>query len=530
MQRLTQLIFFIFSLRTAMLLVAVWLLVSDRLPAAFLHAQDQIQTHIFRLGLAMSELPTPKTQLTVIHVPDEEYDHWLVDLSGSVQLEQLFDKKDESAILGLVLERPLTLAQPAAEELLGEIQRGRKARDVHYTDVQDLLARREKLLTALTAPSTVLGLMDQSSHEHGIVVEDGFTRYPQALRDWLWPWPAPLPETVISPELQYFPIDSAPSPSRRLASLEDDQVVPMFPLQFWAASQHLPPPESGPEQVLSWRRGRGFAFGIEEIATSVKAEITPLYGAFSGIRASMRQVALSAVLGGEKLTGWILVGRDSSPVLEQSAQMIASLGDGAFLVEPVWWPVVQKALMVGAAVFLVLLVPLWSLKWGIGISATALLALAGGQLVGQSLFGYWLPCGDVWLFIAVGLPVMLLWRLKKKLWLNLFERADAASRALASIALAEGRLEDTWRHLRPCRSTPETLDALYQLGQRYELIGDFANALRVFKHLRRRRWRYRDVSVQIKRLRACLSYQQIHDQPSHEEGFTDDAARVSAAG
>lgn len=505
---LTKLFLTLFNLRILLLLAGIWLLVRGPLPDAFVRLQEQIQVQIFRLGLYVSHLPLPQTHITVIHVPDIEYQRWLVDLPGAAELEQLLDKRNESAVFGLILEQPLILIQPTAEGLLREIQQGRRTREHLYQEANDLLSRRERLVESLTSPGVVLGLTDQSSHFYRrIPVNESFAGYPQVLRDWLWPWPEPSPESVVSPLLQYYPIDSAPSQERRLASLEGDKVIPMFPLQFWATSKNFP----NPPKVLHWQRDRGFALGVEKVATSVGAEIVPVYGALSGIRASMRQITLGAALAGGELSGWVLVGRDSSATLEQSAQVIASLGDRAFLFEPAWWALAQKMLLIFAAIFLAFGMPMLKLRWIFGVVTGGVAALMSGQILGQTLFDYWLPTGDVLLFGVGGVLVMLLWRWQRNVWLSVHNRADESCLALAFTALKEDRLEDARSHLHHCRTTTATLEALYQIAQHYELKGDFAQALKVFKDLRRRRWHYRDVPQQIKRLRACLIYHQTQE-------------------
>lgn len=510
MRRLTQFFIHVFSLRTLVLLVAIWMLARGPLPDFVIQWREQSQIHLFRLGLHLSDLPLPQTHITVIHVPDIEYERWLVDLPGAGTLEQLFAKTDDDTLIGFILEQPLVLVQPHAESLLQEIQQGRRRRDHLYPEVQTLLARRESLVNFLTSAKLVLGLTDQSSHFYRrILVQESFQEYPQLLRDWLWPWPKPSPAAVVSPVLQYFPIDSAPSQERRLASLEGDKVIPMFPLQFWAASQGYRLPDTGP-QALHWQRDRGFSLGVEHIPTSVGAEIVPLYGAFSGIRASMRQITLGAALAGGELSGWILLGRDSSPTLEQSAQVIASLGDRAFLFEPVWWVLVQKALLAGAALCLVILLPILSLRRALVLAAIGLIGLGVGQVAGQILFDLWLPVGEPLLFSAAGLVVMLLWRWQRRTWQRLQQRADSACHALADTAVTGDHLADAWRYLRSCQPTPGTLERLYRIAELYELRGDFTQALAVLRDLRRRRFRYRDVSLRIRRLRACIVYQRDH--------------------
>jgi hypothetical protein len=507
-QRLTQIFLSLFSLRTLVLLSVVWLLARGPMLQIALDARDKVQTYLFRLALHLSDLPLPRTQITVIHVPDIEYERWLVDLAGAGSLEQLLGNMDDDALVGLVLEQPLVMVQPVAESMLQEIQQGRRTRDPLYEDVNNVLARREGLTQLLTSKRLVLGLMDQSSHFYRrIPVQESFLQYPQLVRDWLWPWPEPVPTPVVSPLLQYFPIDSAPRQARRLASLEDDKVIPMFPLQFWAASENLHSPENM-TKVLNWRRDRGFNLGAEQIRTSVTAEIVPVYGAYSGIRTSMRQITLGAALAGNTLSGWILLGRDGSATLEQSAQVIASLGDRAFLYEPAWWSLAQKALLTSLAIYLMALLPMLALRWVIGVTSVVLAGLASTQVVGQIFAGFWLPVGDLLLFSAGGCIAMLIWRWQRQQWHRLVERADQSALTLASRAVEEVRLQDALGDLRNCRTTPTTLELFYNIAERYEEQGEREESLAVLRELRRRRFRYRDVGARIKRLRASILYRQ----------------------
>lgn len=508
MHRLTQFFLSLFSLRSLVLVSAVWLLARGPLPQPALDLRDKVQTYLFRLALHISDLPQPQTQITVIHVPDIEYERWLVDLAGAGSLEQLLAHMDEDALVGMVLEQPLVMVQPVAESLLQEIQQGRRTRDHLYQDANNVLARREGLTQVLTSKRLVLGLMDQSSHFYRrIPVQESFPQYPQFVRDWLWPWPAPLPSQVVSPLLQYFPIDSAPRQARRLASLEGDKVIPMFPLQFWAASENLHSPENM-TKVLNWRRDRGFNLGAEQIRTSVTAEVVPVYGAYSGIRTSMKQITLGAALAGNTLSGWILLGRDGSATLEQSAQVIASLGDRAFLFEPAWWSLAQKALLAGLAIYILALLPNMPMRWVAGVTSFVLAGVAAAQVTGQIFGGFWLPVGDLLLFGIGGCAAMLIWRLQRQEWDRVAQRADQSCLALADRAVDEGNLEDALKNVRNCRTTPAALELFYRIAARYEEKGELEESLAALRELRRRRFRYRDVGQRIKHLRASILYRQ----------------------
>lgn len=505
---MTRFLLHLFSLRTLALLLAVWLLARGPLPEFFLEARERVQTHLFRFALHISHLPSPQTHITVVHVPDIEYERWMVDLAGAESLEQLFANMAEDVLAGFVLEQPLVMVQPTAESLLQEIQQGRRTRDFKYGDVNKVLARREALTQVLTSHRVVLGLMDQSSHFYRrIPVQESFAQYPQFVRNWLWPWPEQSPAMVISPLLQYFPIDSAPSQERRLASLEGDKVIPMFPLQFWAASQgqHMP---AGVSTALSWRRDRGFNLGVEQIRTSVAAEIVPIYGTFSGIRASMRQITLGAALAGDQLSGWVLLGRDGGSTLEQSAQVIASLGDRAFLFEPAWWTFAHKAMLAGFAVYMLFIMPFLPLPWIMGLGSLTLVGLAAVQVLGQTLAGFWLPMGELLIFAAGAWVAMLIWRWQRGERARLQTRADASCLALAERALDENRLEDALNHVRDCRTTPASLDLSRRIVEAYETRGDFSEALQVLRNIYRWRFRRRDVRARIKHLRALINQQE----------------------
>lgn len=503
---LSALLYHLCSLRALVALVALWLLLRGPLPEWMPRLQEQLQSHLFRLGLHLSELPAPQTPITVIHVPDIEYERWLVDLPGAASLDQILAMGGEDTVYGLVLERPLVLIQPAAESLLHEIQLGRRARDPLARDVTELLARRESLVAALKSSRLVLGLTDQSSHLfQPIPVQESFSHYPQFLRSWLWPWPDAPAATVVSPGFQYYPVDSTIRQQQRLALLDERRALPTFPLKFWAVASRLS--QGRPADELLWRRDTGFSLGVAHIATSTSAEIAPLYGPISGIRASMRQITLGAALGQEKLSGWVLLGRDSSPVLEQTAQLIASLGDRAYMVEPPWWSAVHKSLLLALALYLLIGAPRLPMPWVFGTSLAWLCAIVGVQLVGQVWRHVWLPVGDLLGFGGFGLASMLLWRWQNRAWLAVHDRADRASLALAELDLARGELRSALQRLQHCRTSEALLDCLRRIADAGELAGDYENALAALQMSRRRRWRQAEVITRIKTLRSYLLYQ-----------------------
>lgn|GEM_PF-3407096 len=517
LQRLIALFHHLCSLRTLVAILSIWMLLRAPFPGWVHHAQEQLQAYVFNLGLHLSELPEPQTSITVIHVPDIEYERWLVDLPGASSLEKIIAAGGDNTVFGLVLERPLVLIQPAAETLLREVQQSRRTRDPLYHEVSTLLTRRESLVSALKSSRLVLGLTDQSSHLYQRVpIQESFAHYPQFLRNWLWPWPDPPEATVISPGFEYFPIDRASHQQQRLALLEGRSIIPMFPLQFWATASQSPiGSESARGANLHWRRDTGFMLGVAQVATSTRADIVPVYGAMSGIRASMRQITLGAALSSGKVSGWVLLGRDSSPVLEQSAQLIASLGDRAFMVEPPWWSALHKGLLCLLTLFLLFIYRM-SLPGILLVSAGWLCGLVGLQLAGQVLANLWLPVGDLLMFGGFGLLVMALWSWQRRVSLAIQARADHASLALADAYLVAGQLDLALNHVARCRNTKAALERFYRIADVHETAGAYADALAVLLQLKRRKRRYKDVPERVKRLRACLLYQEQKPLQSEE--------------
>ncbi len=521
MQHLTDLVVRICSLRTLVALTAVWLLAHAPQPQWFRHAQELVQAHLFRLGLHLSDLPSPQTELTIVHVPDTDYERWLADLPGASSLTQLLQAGDERTVYGLVLERPLSLLQPAAETLLRDIPAGR-LREPQVREIEALLARRDTLVSALRSPQLVLGLTDQSSHLYRrIPVKESFADYPQPLRDWLWPWPDPPPATVLSPVLQYFPLDSAVRQGERLALLEGDRVIPTFPLRFWSVAHRFGPgPLAEVEPLLHWQRDTGFVQGLARISTSPRGYVVPVYGPMSEIRASMRQISLAAALSGG-LSGGVLIGRDGSAVLEQAGQVIASLGDSAFLFEPVWWSAAHKGLLGSYTLLLLLGIRRLPLRLLLGLAGVCLVGATVLQVAGQVVAGWWLPVGDLLVFGLLALPAMFVSRWQLRAQTRVLERADRAQLALAESCIATGQLDIAWHYTRECRSSTPVLECLYQIADSHEVNGDYAAAFAVLQDLRRRRRRFRDVPERLKRLRACLVYKE--QRPPEPEVLPSDA-------
>lgn len=518
MGRITAVLIKTCNLRMLVVVAAAWIMVGGALPQWVVRVTEQVNQSFFRVGLYFSELPSPHTPITVVHVSDLEYDRWLVDMPGASRLLELLNLvqggvtesgEQGVSVLGLVLERPIELIQPEAESLLAEVQQGRTTKQHLYEEVNAVLARRDDLLEKLTSKQVVLGVENllPSRYRAISVRSDQMKGYPELVLEWLWPTSSLAVTTAATHVLDYFPIlsDSRSSQAQFLALKDQNNYAPTFWSQFILASE-ASLLDSSTEPSISWQRDEGFTFGERLIRASANGAFIPIYGELSGIPAPLRQITLGAALTKNDISGWILIGRDSSGELSQVAQVLASLGDDAVLLEPLWWSPIHKMLFVVLVLFLLLIVPLASSRlvfWGVISISVALVIL---QIGGHVARGYWLPSGELLIFVLAGYCALFIWRQQQCYHKCLWRRADVVSLQLANHFFESGVLDEAFNVTKACRTSEQVLEVLYKIGLKHEELFDLSQAFAVFKEIRRRKLRYLDVNhkLMIFKSRALL--------------------------
>lgn len=519
MGRLSATLARICNLRTAAVLIALWLLVGGNSPAWFNDFAARIDRTIFRLGLYASQLPVPRTSITVAHVPALEYERWLADLPGATGLQKIFlalDKLDPPSqpLVGLVLEQPLGLIQPEAESVLAEIQRGRRRTDHFYNEARELLQRREYLMEQLKSERVILGLLDHvPSQFRPLEVSLGqLAELPPWLLPWLQQSPPGAQANTASPVLHYLPIPLNESAKQYMALQAGDQYLPSFWAQFMAASAIEPTaPDTDPSWVqgMFWRQDKALMFGPSSVPLGSDAGFVPIYGAMSGIRSSLRQISLDAALSAESLGDWLLIGRDGDVRLERVAQVLASLGNGAIVAEPWWWPAVEKGYLLLSALLLSLLVPMLPWRSTFVLTAAVIGVAVAVQISGQSLAGLWLPSGVIASYCLLAFALLWVWRWQRSITVETVARADRATLALAKNLTARGDLDRAYDLTTSCRNSPSVLEQIYQISVRYEEHGHFAKAWRSLHELKRRKRKYKDVPTKLKRIKSLALSQSV---------------------
>lgn len=504
------------NLRTLVVLAALWLMFDPLgLPSGLNRLGQSMEQSLLRVGLDFQALPTVTAEITVIHVPTIEYDHWLDDLPGASRLALLLDKLygsptsrgGDRTLVGLVLEQPMTLIQPEAESLLAEIQQGRRTTDHLFDSANELLQRREKLLSYLNSDRIVLGLHDRVANQYRVInkVPGPLARYAPTLVNWLWRAPPQVSPDLLSPVLHYVPLPSAYTEKQYLLVRDQERYLATFWTQFLALQQHSDTQEEESKTGIQWLRHAGVKIDDKLIVAGTDAGFVPVYGHLSGIRAPLRQITLGAALSLTSIEGWILLGRDGSDSLEQTAQVLASLSDSAYFVVPLWWPVGEKAILLVVALFMGFVLPFVSGRWVVGGTLGLGLSIVGVQLGGQISSGLWLPTGTILVYLCLAFGGMLVWRWQRIYWNRLVRRGDLASLRMANTLVGSGDLQQALVFAQDCRRTsPELLEQLYSIAEGFEQDQRWPEAVVSWSELNRRRRRYRDAHSRLKMAREML--------------------------
>lgn len=521
----------LFDLRLLVAVVTLWLLLDGPLPASVLSVRHTIDSALLRAGLDVGQMPKPVTPVTVIHIPPVDYERWANDFSGAGGLQQLLQQlplENGDALLGLVLERPLSLLRSEAESLLAEVHAGRSSNANKHAETQLLLDRRNQLLNSLRADTVIVGVADQYPVVPTTWRADNrlFEHYPPALRDWLWPWPAhsstPIPIPV--PAVAHYPVLTSAELELPLLTRAARGVAPGFALQFLLAHarQQAAADEDADTQEVAehrqvtarWIRGKGLELPQAFYPLTFNGTLVPLYSDSTAIRAPLRQLSLTAALSADDLGGWVLVGLDSSATLDRAAQTLAVLGDRAYLTTPYWWSPAAKMVLLLLALWMLLITPLLRWRWAVSSVSALCLTLIGLNIAAHLKWGWWLSVADLLIYVFVAVVLMLLWYWRQRRWLALSQRADEGDCRWAEHLLEQGKWLAASQTIRPCRTSERVLETLYELADRQCREGNYQASLNCLQELRQRRRRFRDVPQKLKTLQALVDLEQQGERVS----------------
>lgn len=495
MTRFTSFIIGMCNLRTAFAVATAWLLIVGTVPQGLRQATGVLERTVFRGGLHFMSLPELQTQITLIHVPAIEFDRWMADLSGASRLLEILDMtvrdplaSQSGSLIGLVSDRPFSLIRPETEALLEEVQKTRASDGALFDDVEQALARRGRLMAYLQSNHTVLGLFDRFSRQQRIPIHDEFQERdhsPAWLAQWLWTPPPEMEADLRSPVLTYTAIPSMSYGKRFLLVRDRDRLAPTFWVDFLIADKQRH--QSSDQELLPalhYIPSRGLRINGTLIESGHDSGIVPIYGALSGIRAPMRQITLGAALKQNALDGWVLLGKDGGDRLDHTAQVLVSLADNAYLTEPLWWSGISKLLLFGLGVILYFFVPRVSFRGLMVLLTTVSGALIGSQIVGQFTAFYWLPVGNLLLYLWFGSALLLVWRWQKTRQLMAVQRADNASFALADGLIEAKQWAEALTLVRRCSPSAERRSQLERIAGLAEQFHQWDVAAQAWRSLK----------------------------------------------
>ncbi len=195
-------------------------------------------------------------------------------------------------------------------------------------------------------------------------------------------------------------------------------------------------------------------------------------------------------------------GAELTPV-EWAAHSVAGLVSEDYIRMPSWFYALQRALILGLALFLLLLpARLYDSTAGVLITVILALLLLNAELVILITSQVWLPLVLPMLFLLGGYTLMAVRQRVRAAILHGRDEAFEARRLLGINLQAQGQLDQAFAEFQKCQLDQNTLYNLYQLGQDFERRRKFTKALEVYEYMAQEAPRYRDIADRLKRLKA----------------------------
>ena len=398
------------SIRTLLAVLLLGLAWGGKPPKAVQYFIDAVDQQLLNVAVDYIEFPPPKTPITVIHVPDIEYEAWQSDITGAESLLHLLRKvPTENAAVAFLVEEPVRLIQGRAEKLLGLWAEDHRLNPkLLRTQVAQLQSERQEIIQLLQE-RVVLGIAGRASSD-GVLVRAEYYR-PDFLPQWainhLWSNSFNQGYSVVtSSPLEHYLLPRVNQLVQPLIQGNEQGAQLTFAPRFLLAAS------SNHNKKPVWQQGQQLTLGGRSFAIGYGGGFVPLYGDAAGIKVPAVQLTLAAAQRMETLPGWVLIGRNGSSDLTAAAQTLAALGDEAYIVTPLLMPVIK------AAVFLVLLLMVLFVLHRLSaipvllVGILLMVLLVAIQVLMPRVLGYWLPMGDALLTLAVVYLCMGGWRLK----------------------------------------------------------------------------------------------------------------------
>lgn len=503
---------YVISLRTLVVLGLLLLLLDMVKPAWLVRAGAAVDRLSLYAAVDFVALPTPRTAVTVIHVPDVEYDAWMADIAGADSFARLFkltetpgdkDQAPQAMMLGLVAEEPVDIIQGRAERLVSALASDDRVRSKTLkSDIEHAVAERQAMLERMNR-QVVVGIAERPSQPRFPVayapyVLPGDWLSPD-IYQWLWHWRAQEGQSAPS-AIEHLKLPKAGAIGQPLLlPTGDHSLSESFVLRFWRQLNAFDASSTDSEldRLPPWQQGAKLDVGAQQIPVSFNGAIVPLYGEITGILVPTMQLTLAAAERASRLSGWVLAGRNDSAQLRVSAQTLAALNDGAYLTVPDLYPLIKLVLWLLLALWVMVLMPRVSTGFWVLSALSIVIVAIGAQWLAAGAMNYWLPLGEFLTVVALVYTAMAIYRFKRaRLLMVGDERYYWALRA-AALHYQAGQYESARRAIVRVPLNQRSLRWYYRIAKGLMEAHYPAKALPIWQLLHKKARNFKDVKQQI---------------------------------
>lgn len=410
----THILYRLVSIRVFIVVVLAFFLCTGRMPVSLQGFVNSVNRHLLALAVQYYPLPPPHTPITAIHVPDITFEYWQENIDGAKELLDILNKIQASdSVTAFLTEEPVRLISGRSEKLLGVWIDDRRLNPKEFSDLsKTLIGERDQLLERLKS-DVLIGIPKRISYHSPKVRVSGYASrfFPNwllnhnvAMQDYIAP-------TAISSSLIHYPLPLENSLSQPLIYKKDNDTYLSFAARFLLAAQLQKDSSNVVMPELFWQQNQSLQLGAQKIKLGFQGDIIPLYGEAVGIKAPVVQLTLAASQRMDSLSGWIVIGRNESPHLMHTVQVLAALGDGAFLTTPYYLPFIKLAVVLVLMLLVMFLSPRLTAYVSVGICGTLIFVMVMVQLLLPRFMGLWLPMADIIVVVLLVHFFMMLWRI-----------------------------------------------------------------------------------------------------------------------
>jgi len=211
-----------------------------------------------------------------------------------------------------------------------------------------------------------------------------------------------------------------------------------------------------------------------------------------------------------------------------SGHVVNAIITNSYFNKPFWSNLLQRGLIIGFTLYLLLIPRRVRGRWGLAASAFMSVVLVNASLILLLTQSLWLSLLLPALFLSVAHLVLTLHHHYVGVISLLKRAASEANQTLAATLLSQGKLDQAFDYLKKCVLNNDVMEDLYKLGLEFERRRQFNHALSVFDYIGDNNANYRDIDQRRKRHAAIPEHNVLNGaaNPSHSSTLVLDNPQV----